>query len=267
MLPSVHEPTTLSHALAKPQITLHDSEKAKIKPLAIDLSENMGLKDKGIELFTLAFADEAVGLQRLMLSSVGMTAKGFIHLCRNGLSKTTSLTALDVSNCQWNHGLYNGNQEINASDSVLQCCRALCVKSHAVTEVDSDFPAAKLNPEDVRFHSVLSKNIFLRTLCLANCSITVDGVQMLAFALRECPALEELDLSYNPFGDDGVMQVANSLLWRAEGQVEREEGKGRRKKAIEDEEGDQMLESEKTDQALGRVGSKCFSLATFQAMT
>jgi hypothetical protein len=230
------------------QANFHDTETSQIKPLAIDLSENVGLQDKGVELLTLAFADEAVGLQRLMLSSVGMTAKGFIHLCKNGLSKTTSLTALDVSNCQWNHGLLEkeGGEEIKACDSVLSCCKALCSEVYPVRLVDSDVPPQQTDP--VEFCSVLSKNMFLRVLCLSNCSITVEGITLLALALRKCPGLEELDLSYNPFGDEGVVQIANTLLWRAEGKMQEEKDKT---KVLTKEDKEKAAQEEEVDQRLG----------------
>ena len=86
-------------------------------------------------------------------------------------------------------------------------------QAHTVCVLGLDISGNKIgNKGLVHVATVVQSNTtVLRTLKIAGCSTSDEGVESLARALAVNKSLQELDISYNKIGDNGIAHIATAL--------------------------------------------------------
>ncbi|XP_004459835.2 ribonuclease inhibitor [Dasypus novemcinctus] len=198
---------------------------AKASLQELDLGENR-LGDAGLAALCPALLGPDCSLRILWLWECDITAEGCRDVCRL-LRAKDSLRELSLA----------GNQ-LGDEGARLLCeslrepgCRleSLWVKSCGFTAACCPHFGSMLGHNKSLLELQLSGNALgdagvqtlcqglglpgsaLRVLWLGDCEVTDRGCAALAALLLSCPGLRELDLSNNPMGDPGVLQLVGSL--------------------------------------------------------
>ncbi|KAM8889802.1 NACHT, LRR and PYD domains-containing protein 3-like isoform 8-T10 [Synchiropus picturatus] len=138
----------------------------------LDLSENIKLKDAGVELLSAGLKSPHCHLETLSLSFCGLSERSGSFLSSVLSSPSSSLTQLDLS------------QNINLKDAGVELLSA----------------------------GLKSPHCHLETLSLTGCRISERGCASLASALTSNPSyLRELDLSHNHPGGPGLELLSAGL--------------------------------------------------------
>lgn len=96
-----------------------------------------------------------------------------------------------------------------------KCCPALAAvlstRESYLRELDLGFNSISDNGVSTLVEALSDQNCRLKTIRLQGCGLTSDACQYMATALTQSQKLQELDLSMNEIGDDGMRHLADGL--------------------------------------------------------
>ena len=96
-----------------------------------------------------------------------------------------------------------------------KCCPALAAvlstKQSYVRELDLGFNSISDKGVSKLVEALCDQNCRLKTIRLQGCGLTLDACQYVATGLTQSMKLQELDLSMNEIGDDGMRHLADGL--------------------------------------------------------
>ncbi|KAM8888243.1 NACHT, LRR and PYD domains-containing protein 3-like isoform 3-T3 [Synchiropus picturatus] len=204
----------------------------------LDLSENMDLKDAGVELLSAGLKSPHCHLETLSLSDCRLSERSGSLLSSVLSSPSSSLTQLDLSE---NINLKDAGVELLSAGLKSPHCHLETLRlrrcelserscpplSSVLSSPSSSMTQLDLSDNDLQDAGVellsaglKSPHCHLETLSLSGCMISERGCASLASALTSNPShLRELDLSFNHPGGPGLELLSAGLRspdWRLE---------------------------------------------------
>ncbi|XP_057227458.1 ribonuclease inhibitor isoform X1 [Malurus melanocephalus] len=199
----------------------------KNKPSLMDLSVGDNkIGDTGLALLCQGLMDPNCKIQKLWLWDCDLTSACCKDLSRLILAKDTLKEISLIDNDLRDAGMEMLCQALKDPKSELQelwvrecglttdCCKAV---SSALTTNKQlkvlHMGENKLGDAGVEILSegLMHPNCNIQSLWLGNCDLTASCCATLANIMATKPCLTELDLSYNPLGDEGIRKICEAV--------------------------------------------------------